>query len=216
MVSRCHADLLGEARMHTLTLIQTSLRSKDKEFIRLGRDFHHSSMVCIKMKILSQISIRKIDLCLFCKMEHNTKVSGTLKQINVMEEDIRFGPMAASMKDTGKRIRPMAEVDSFTLMVISMTGTGKMIRLTASDNILILMALNTRGIGLMTSNMDMEKNIGLMVHNMREITSTAKRMVLEPSSGQISHHIAENLSIIIFMETVHINGLTTESTLVIG
>lgn len=173
-------------------------------------------MACIKMKILSQISIKKIDLCSFCKMEHNTKVSGTLKQINVMDEDIRFGPMVASMKGTGKRIRPMAEVDSSMLMAISMTGTGKMIKLTASDNILILMALNTKVIGLMTSNMDMEKSIGLMVHNMKETTSTAKRTVMEPSSGLTSHHIAENSSIIIFMETVLINGQTTESTLVIG
>ena len=173
-------------------------------------------MACIKMKILSQISIKKIDLCLFYKMEHNTKVSGTLKQINVMEEDIRFGLMAASMRGTGKRIRPMAEVDSSMLMVISMTATGKMIRLMASDNILTLMALNTKGIGLMTSNMDTVRNIGLMVHNMKEIISTAKRTVLEPSSGLISHHIAVNSSITIFMETVHINGQTTESTLVIG
>ena len=66
-------------------------------------------MVCTRMKTLNQISPRRAGPCSSYRMVLNTKVSGTSKQITVMEGATRFGQMEASTRATGKMTRPMAE-----------------------------------------------------------------------------------------------------------
>ena len=77
--------------------------------MRSERGCQLSSMVCTRMKTLSQISPRRAGPCSFYKMELNTKVNGTSKLITVMEGATRFGQMEASTRATGKTTRLTAE-----------------------------------------------------------------------------------------------------------
>lgn len=108
---KCLAVLSIEIRMHTLILIQMSLRSKGREFTPLESDYLHSSTDYTKKKILNQILTKNQDQCSFYKMVLNTKVNGTLRLTNVMEEAIRYGQTAASTRDIGRKIKPMAVED---------------------------------------------------------------------------------------------------------
>ena len=68
----------------------------------------------------------------------------------------------------------------------------------------------------MINSMERVRNIGLMVLNMKEITNKVKKTEKVLSYGLINHHIKEILSIIIYMVTEPISGLTTESIVAIG
>ena len=62
-------------------------------------------------------------------MELSTTASGRLTPHLDMVEELKFGQMAASTRDTGRPIKQMAEEDSFMPMDISTMDSGKMIKL---------------------------------------------------------------------------------------
>lgn len=86
-------------------------------------------------------------------MELSTTASGRLIPHLDMEEELKFGRMAASTRDTGRPIKLMAEEDLSMLMVMSTTVSGKTIKLMDMANTLILTAQLTRDTGRKISNM---------------------------------------------------------------
>ena len=63
-----------------------------------------------KTKMIKKALRRNKDQCNSFQMEPNMKVNGTQLLKIDMEEDIRSGVMAPSMKDIGKMIKLMDEV----------------------------------------------------------------------------------------------------------
>merc|ERR1712023_608838 len=121
-----------------------NLKNKDKESMRLEKDFQLLNTDCIKMKTSSQMLQRSKGLCLYFKMGHNMRVNGTPTQINVTVGDIKFGLTEVYMKGIGRWTKLMEEGGLFMLTAISIMDIGKTIRLMVSDNTLIQMELNTR------------------------------------------------------------------------
>ena len=86
-------------------------------------------------------------------MELSTTASGRLTPHLDMEEELKFGQMAASTRDTGRPIKQMAEEGLSMLMVMSTTVNGKTIKLMDMANTLIPTVPLTRATGRKISNM---------------------------------------------------------------
>ena len=86
-------------------------------------------------------------------MELSTTASGRLTPHLDMEEELKFGQMAASTRDTGRPIKLMAEEGLSMLMVMSTTVNGKTIKLMDMANTLIPTVPLTRATGRKISNM---------------------------------------------------------------
>ena len=106
-------------------------------------------------------------------MVPSIKVNGSSKKTKKIEEEFKFGPMAADTTDSGEMAWPMDMADSFMPKEMSMRESGLMIRPMVSGFTLISTVAGMKASGTKISNTDTELNNGQMVPNMRETTSKA-------------------------------------------
>ncbi len=119
-------------------------------------------------------------------------------------------------KENGFWVEPMEEALLPISRAKSMKAIGETIKLMVTEYTLIVTVRDMKASGTKICSMAKEQKVGLMAQNLQESISKDEKTVLGNTSGQTVPLMKVNGMIMKQRGTVIINGVTAESTWVIG